>query len=313
MAASGAVVAAGAAPQRSPLRGPFGYAMTVDVEEWYHTCWVPAYVRPAQRPPLTEELDHLLPDILELFASCDRTATFFVLGEVATRLPERIREVAAAGHEVACHGALHLRIDDYPPGAFRQATAECKAQLEDLVGRPVRGYRAPEWSLRRWTHPRLETVAAMGFGYDSSLTPCLGSGHSSNPHYGERLRWKASGKELIELPPLTFAGALRLPACGWTGRLSRMGRLVAAARRHHRRGGLPVMTTHPWELSGAPTPGRLRGMARFLHETGRQGYRPRFERLLRALPWTSVAEALAGSEADLAADAAEGPSEQEVG
>ena len=38
-------------PVVSPLHGPFGFALTVDVEEWYHTCLVPSYVRPEGRPP----------------------------------------------------------------------------------------------------------------------------------------------------------------------------------------------------------------------------------------------------------------------
>ncbi|HEY0511534.1 MAG TPA: polysaccharide deacetylase family protein, partial [Thermoanaerobaculia bacterium] len=96
-------------PRVVRLKGPFGYALTVDVEEWYHTCLVPDYVHPEDRPLLPEELDWLLPELLGMLAEARCSATFFVLGEVAERLPKRIREIAAAGHEVASHGHLHLR------------------------------------------------------------------------------------------------------------------------------------------------------------------------------------------------------------
>src|SRR5262249_59706746 len=67
-----------------------------------------------------------------------------------------------------------------------------------------------------------------------------------------------------------------LPICSWTGRLAPTDWLARAARAHAARGGLPVFVVHPWELSGIPTPGRLTGLARFVHETGRQRFRPRF-------------------------------------
>src|SRR4029453_6230344 len=102
------------APRVGRLRAPFGFALTVDVEECYHTCLVPSYVQPEDRPALTEELDWLLPALLERLAEAGCTATFFVLGEVAERLPGRVREIAEAGHEVASHGYLHLRACERP-------------------------------------------------------------------------------------------------------------------------------------------------------------------------------------------------------
>jgi peptidoglycan/xylan/chitin deacetylase (PgdA/CDA1 family) len=276
----------------------------VDVEEWYHTCLVPGYVQPAARPPLDDELDWLLPELLEMLAEAGRTATFFVLGEVAERLPGRIREIAAAGHEVASHGHLHLRATERSLRDFREDLHRSKALLEDLLGAPLLGYRAPEWSLRSLGSTRLPLVAEAGFRYDSSLTPCPLAGRPTNPRWASRLRWTApdppdvpdvpgrSGeRELLEFPPLTFGGPLRLPAGSWTGRLVRPSRLARAAQEHLAAGGMPVGVVHPWEISGRPTPGRLTGLARFIHETGRQGFDTRFRELLRAVPWTSVGAA----------------------
>src|SRR5829696_7418094 len=82
------------APRVARLGGRFGCALTVDVEEWYHTCLVPGYVNPEGRPPLCQELDWLLPELLEMLSDAGRTATFFVLGEVAECLPRRVREIA---------------------------------------------------------------------------------------------------------------------------------------------------------------------------------------------------------------------------
>jgi peptidoglycan/xylan/chitin deacetylase (PgdA/CDA1 family) len=279
--------------QESPrvvrLGGPFGCALTVDVEEWYHTCLVPDYVHPQGRPELPHELDRLLPEQLDLLAAAGCTATFFVLGEVAERLPRRVREIAAAGHEVGSHGYIHLRAFDRSPQDFARDLARSKALLEDLIGEPVLGYRAPEWSLRSLSSSRLPLVAECGFLYDSSLAPCAFSGRPTNPRYAARLQWGGERRrELLEFPPLTFGGPLRLPAGSWTGRLARPSRLVGAVADHRAAGGLPVGVVHPWEISGRPTPGRLTGLAKFVHETGRPGFAERFGELLAAVPWTSL-------------------------
>ena len=288
--------AAAAAPGRPPGRpivepvsGPFGCALTVDVEEWYHTCLVPDYVQPAARPVLAEELDGLLPELLDLLAGAGATATFFVLGEVAERLPHRIREIAAAGHEVASHGHLHLRASQRPLPELLADLRRAKDLLEDLVGEPVQGYRAPEWSLRALASPRVPLVAEAGYLYDSSLAPYPLAGRITNPCRPVRLAW-GGGAELLELPPLSVS-PLRLPIGSWTGRLLPVPWLVEAVEACRARGGLPVHVVHPWELTGRPTPGRLTGLARFVHETGRQAYLPRFRTLLAALPWRSLREA----------------------
>ena len=272
--------------------GPFGCALTVDVEEWYHTCLVPGFVQPERRPELPHELDRLIPEMLETLAAARRTATFFVLGEVAARLPRRIREIAAAGHEVGSHGYLHLRATERSLDDFARDLRRSRTMLEDLLGEPVRGFRAPEWSLRCLTSARLPLVAEAGFLYDSSLAPCAFSGRTDNPRFISLVEWSGPpARHLLELPPLTFAGPLRLPAGSWTGRLVQPARLVRAAQAHRAAGGLPVAVVHPWEITGRPTPGRLTGLARFVHETGRDGFDLRFRELLRALPWTSIREA----------------------
>ncbi len=278
------------APRVARLKGPFGCALTIDVEEWYHTCLVPEYVNPEERPALAEELDWLLPELLAMLAEARCTATFFVLGEVAARLPRRIREIVAAGHEVGSHGYLHLRACERSVEAFQRDIERSKAILEDVTGEAVLGFRAPEWSLRNLGSARVPAVAKAGFLYDSSLSPCSFVGRPENPRFASNLRWNGPGPAagLLEFPPLTFGGPLRLPAGSWTGRLVDPQRLVGAARAHAAEGGLPVAVVHPWEVSGRPTPGKLRGLAWFIHETGRTGFKERFREQLRGVRWTTL-------------------------
>jgi peptidoglycan/xylan/chitin deacetylase (PgdA/CDA1 family) len=253
--------------------------VSVDVEEWYHSCWEPEYVDPTRRPALTEELDHLIPALVDRLDALGARATFFVLGEVARRLPRRVREIAEAGHEVACHGDLHLRAGDRTPREFGRDVRRAKALLEDLLGAGVHGFRAPEWSLRTPGNPRFRIVAECGFRYDSSLMPAAGAGAASNPSGPTIARW-SDGLELLELPPLVWGGRLRLPAGGWCGRCAAPRWIRSAAER----APFALFVVHPWEVVDRPVPGLHTGFARFFHDAGRRGYGDRFERTVRGLP-----------------------------
>src|SRR5579872_1133398 len=150
----------GRAVEVSRVRGALGCALTVDVEEWYHNCLVPSYVQPRLRPDLPVELDRLLPELLGLLAEAGCRATFFVLGEVAERLPERVREMAGAGHEVASHGFHHLRACGRPAssratsGGRRRCSRTCWASRCGASGLPSGrcgrcGARCCRWWRRR--------------------------------------------------------------------------------------------------------------------------------------------------------------------
>lgn len=205
-----------------------------------------------------------------------------MLGEVARRIPATVRAIADADHEVACHGELHLRANDRSPAAFRLDVERAKARLEDLVGREVVGFRAPEWSLRSASNPRLRIVAEAGFRYDSSLMPAWGAGERSNPTHPTLFTW-TDGLSLVELPPLTWGEPFGLPASGWSGRLLGARFLAAAARAAGDRGRLPLLVVHPWEIVARPCPGLYTGFARFFHDASRIEFAAAFDRLVGEL------------------------------
>jgi peptidoglycan/xylan/chitin deacetylase (PgdA/CDA1 family) len=279
----------GPGPRVEPLPGPFGFALSIDLEEWYHTCWEPDYVAAERRPRLVEELDREIPRLLERLAAAQVRGTFFVLGEVAARWPGQIRAIASAGHEIASHGWSHRRVTHLGPAEFALEAGRSKVFLEDLVGAAVLGYRSPEWSLRSVRHPSLERLVALGYSYDASLTRAIGAGRPGNPAGVSRLAWP-SGATLLELPPLLLWR--RVPAGGWTGRLAPPEWIARAAERHRSAGGLPLLVVHPWELVERPTPGLLSAGARAIQDVGRLGYPERFDALLRTHRWGTISTRL---------------------
>jgi len=76
------------------------------------------------------------PRFLDLLADRGVTATFFLLGAYARREPVLVREMAAAGHELAVHGWGHDCIAMLRPGRLAGQLARSRDVVEDLTGRP---------------------------------------------------------------------------------------------------------------------------------------------------------------------------------
>ena len=58
--------------------------------------------------------------------------TFFVLGWLAKRLPQLVREIAARGHEVASHGNSHRMCSPLDDAELRDDLGGSKRLLEDI-------------------------------------------------------------------------------------------------------------------------------------------------------------------------------------
>lgn len=138
--------------------------------------------------------------------------TVFVVGTLAESEPQLIRDLADDGHELALHAWSHTPLPQVGPERFRADTARGKALLEDLTGRPVRGFRAPTFSLVPNSAWAPDILTELGFTYSSSVLP------ARSPLYGwpgrpqEPSRWPGG---LVELPcPVTGLGPVRNPYLG---------------------------------------------------------------------------------------------------
>lgn len=195
-----------------------------------------------------------VPRILGLLASHEVEATFFVPGVTAERWPGAVKEILAAGHEVALHGHSHRRLPGMPQD---EQADDLRRGLEALarLGVEPRGYRAPYWQLTRAT---LEMLPGCGIRYDSSLMD------DDRPY-----RLAVSGGEVAELPvhwslddweqyaflPDPDIGQRiedpRAVAGIWKGELDAM----------RKTNSLCVLTCHPF-LSGRPS--RVRAIEDFI-------------------------------------------------
>ncbi len=83
------------------------------------------------------------PAVLSALAERGASATFFVLLGRVRRSPGVLRDIVAAGHEVALHGTDHVALTALPPAMVEGRLRDGKAELEDAAGAEVRWLRPP--------------------------------------------------------------------------------------------------------------------------------------------------------------------------
>ena len=104
-------------------------ALTVDVEDYFH---VAALAPNIPRDSWTSRESRVVGNtqkLLAIFEQFDVRATFFVLGWVAERYPQLVKDIAARGHEIACHGFSHRLVYEQSPEEFHAETLRSKNLL----------------------------------------------------------------------------------------------------------------------------------------------------------------------------------------
>ncbi len=206
--------------------------LTFDVEDWHQLVhrrlglvdWDQA------RPALPRQVD----SILDRLDGLGVRATFFLLGLTVRRYPQLAAEIAARGHEIACHGDAHRPVHTQTAAEFRDDLQAALETIEVATGRVATGYRAPLFSINRNTPWAYEVLADLGFRYDASQYDSASSpepdpGHPRRAlHSRARLRSYAvgvpgrrlarrrdhtAGRRRKLLAPAPGADPLPLPPC----------------------------------------------------------------------------------------------------
>ncbi|HXI20386.1 MAG TPA: polysaccharide deacetylase family protein, partial [Gemmatimonadales bacterium] len=183
---------------------PPAHLFSVDVEDYFH---VVAFERVVRREDWDSYPTRVVANtvrLLELLARHGARGTFFTLGWVAEREPGLVRRIAAEGHELASHGHWHRRVFTLTPEEFREEVRRSKALMEDLTGRPCRGFRAPSFSIRPGMEWAFDVLLEEGYRYDSSLFPVRRPdyGYPAAPPRPHLIRRPAG--TLLELPLATL-------------------------------------------------------------------------------------------------------------
>src|SRR6266481_2821272 len=152
---------------------------SVDLEDWFCVQNLSGVIRREEWDRCESRVERNTLALLDVLSRHHVAGTFFVLGWIAERFPDLVREVERRGHEIATHGYSHQLLTSMTPEEFR---ADLNRSLEVLArcsGQPVRGFRAPSFSVTRKTWWALDIMRSSGIRYDSSIFPI-----GFHPDYG---------------------------------------------------------------------------------------------------------------------------------
>lgn len=271
-------------------------AFTVDVEDYYH---VSSFERAIPRSTWGDYQSRVVPStqrLLELLGNRNVRGTFFILGWVADRFPALVREIAAAGHELASHSYWHRLVYELSPEEFRHDLRRSKQVIEDAAGVSVTMFRAPSFSLTNRSLWALDVMAEEGIQVDSSIFPTRHDRYGiPDAEPGIHLRQTSSGS-IVEFPPSVMTlGPLRMPMAG--GGYFRLYPLSVTSYAIGRvqRATRPVMFyIHPWEID--PQQPRLRlgsRLSRLRHYVNLHSTWHKVDRLLTTFRFGTVSQVLA--------------------
>jgi polysaccharide deacetylase family protein (PEP-CTERM system associated) len=271
-------------------------AFTIDVEDYFHVAALTSAISRESWGQREYRVERNTERLLELLGERRVHGTFFVLGWVAQRSPALLRRISEGGHEIACHGFSHELIYRQTRETFSEETSRAKKLLEDVVGRPVLGYRAASFSITRASIWALDVLIDLGFQYDSSIFPIHHDRYGipgASPCIGPVSA--PSGRTLVEFPlnAASFLG-LKLPVSGGGYfRIFPYWLIRSGLRQINRKAGQPFMFyLHPWEIDPEQPRIGVGMLSRFRHYTNLHLCEERLSTLLNDFSFAPAAEIL---------------------
>ncbi len=251
--------------------------LTIGLEDYFQVGAFDRLISRRQWSRFESRLERNAQRTLALLESYDVTATFFVLGWIAERMPEIVRDIAQRGHEIANRGYDHRCVRGMSPEAFREDLQRSHEALERASGMRVLGYRVgrqPFTSREFWA---LDILAQEGYAYDASVIPRFWAAHDL-ARQRQMACYRLGDQALWEFPFTTWNGlGWLLPISGGNYFRQLPHTLVKrAVASWHRRFDAPfVMSFHVWELDTCQP--RIAGASRLS--------RLRHYRNLDKMPW----------------------------
>jgi polysaccharide deacetylase family protein (PEP-CTERM system associated) len=263
-------------------------ALSFDIEDWFQVENLKSAVSRDQWDGMELRVERNTRRILDLLRERQIRATFFILGWIAERCPELVREIDHEGHEIASHGYGHDLVYSLTPEAFRADLLRSKSILEGITGKPVFGYRAPSFSITPRNLWALDVLKETGFIYDSSVFPV--SVHDRYGFAGVGGRPFSWPNGLIEIPlSVSRLGRMSFPAAGGGYfRLFPYGYFRSVFSAMNRRGESATFYLHPWELDKEQPRVRIPWFYRFRHYVNLGRTEERLRQLLKDFQFTSI-------------------------
>jgi polysaccharide deacetylase family protein (PEP-CTERM system associated) len=269
--------------------------LSVDVEDWFQVSNFDGVVPRDSWDSQPSRVERNTRRLLDLFDAAGARGTFFVLGWIAERYPDLVREIRARGHDLASHGYGHELVYHLNPQSFAADLLRASSAIESAGGATPKGYRAPSFSIDRRSFWAFDVLAQQGYAYDSSVFPV------HHPRYGvpqfprTPIRVRTSEGRVLAEFPLTTARVLGRnvgAAGGGYLRILPLAVLEHAFGAMNESGEPACLYVHPWEIDPEQPRVRVKGLGRFTHYTNLDRTEGRLKRLLRRFEFAPMEECL---------------------
>jgi polysaccharide deacetylase family protein (PEP-CTERM system associated) len=269
-------------------------ALTFDVEEYFQVTGFAGTVDPALWDLYQSRAERSTDELLAVLDTRQVRATFFVLGWLAVRRPNLVRRIAAAGHEIASHGYWHQLVTSQTRDQFRADVRASKVVLEDALGRPVTGYRAPSFSISPKCDWAFQVLVEEGYQFDSSVATGRrqSSGHLSVDGRPFVIRTPAGPLREFPLPAARYLGRSVPIGGGGYFRLAPYQFTRRALRRLNESGAPACVYLHPWEIDSEQPRLTVPFSKAWRHRVNLHRTGPRLARLLRDLRFDTLSNVM---------------------
>ncbi|MGB3608039.1 MAG: polysaccharide deacetylase family protein [Psychroserpens sp.] len=179
--------------------------LTFDIEEWFHLLDNASTKSENQWQNFEVRIHQNMERVFEILEATDAKASFFVLGWIAEKYPEVVREISNKGYEIGSHTTFHQLVYEQSRETFQTDVERSIKTLEDISGKKVRMFRAPGFSITESNKWAFEVLHDLGIEIDSSVFPA-GRAHGGLPSYGvaEPSILNYNGVQLKEFPINTY-------------------------------------------------------------------------------------------------------------
>jgi peptidoglycan/xylan/chitin deacetylase (PgdA/CDA1 family) len=116
-------------------QGPKQHVVTVGLTDYFHAGALKGFIPHGHWPRFETRIEENTLRTLELLDRCDTKATFFVLGWIAERQPDLVREVARRGHEIGNMGYYTRSIHEMTRVEFEDDLKRSHDAVESASGR----------------------------------------------------------------------------------------------------------------------------------------------------------------------------------
>lgn len=145
--------------------------LTFDIEEWFHVFEDHNNADVANWLTFEKRLPYMIDVLLDLLSKHDTRATFFCMGWIVRRYPEIIKKISSKGYEVGSHSDLHKLAHTQTQKEYAEDLKKSIESIESLIGKKVKSYRAPGFSINSTNLWAFEELIKNGIEYDASVFP----------------------------------------------------------------------------------------------------------------------------------------------